>query len=362
VRRVLSAPDPSFDLSVDFAERFGKSVEDEVSKFFDSVISSSSMVDEVSSKFIGFLAWWYQRTKAYRKFLDRIFTQPREGTVSFVLRTGANEPPRVVTVGYSAYDLVEMITLNRILRNDESRRKLVDLLVEMVKNGTVKLPDGNMYTTKNYVENVLGVKWVDFEKKLRERIEADINAYLHEIDNTEGSRLAKHIWLRDNSLRNGESTPWLFLFGQLSTMTLLLIHANVYASRNMWILKYMQSDYRRAALKYYSHIGRFKVVADSLTDEVIGEMNVITRKGISEKAIEFIFRKRYDYSDVMEAAKHGFDELRKLFAETARSIPYKLIPGDFVAQILNVKLNPKFVESVAKSNIKTEEEDISVNA
>jgi len=341
--------------NLDFIEKFGGSVESEVSDMLDAVAFSTAL-DEVSSRFIDFLGRWYRKSKAYQKFLERIFSQPREAFVSFVLRTGDNEPPRVITVRHTAYDLVEMITLNRILRNEATRKELVDLLVELVKNGVVKLPDGKVYTVREYVEGVLKVDWGEFEKKLRGKIEADINAYLHEIDNTEGSRVGKHVWLREKSLRNG-SSPWLFLFGQLSTMSLLLMHTKIYASRNMWILKYRYDDYRRAALKYYSYVGRFSVVVDSLMNEAYHNMKAIVGKGLGERVIDFLRRSRYDYKDIAEAAKCSFDELRNIFTKATDTIPFKMLPADVASHFTDVRLSTDFVESVAKSKIESDEEE-----
>jgi len=352
---------------LDFAEKFGSSVEAEASELFESVMASS-LLDEVSSKFVDFLGWWYRKTKAYRRFLNMIFSLPpgatilKEDTVSFVLRR-PNEPPRIITVRRSAYDLVEMITLNKILRDENTRKELIDLLVELIKNGPVKLPDGKVYTTKEYVEKVLKMDWAEFEKKLRGKIEADINVYLREIDNTEGNPLAKHIWLRENSLR-GDSSPWLFLFSQISTMSLLSLHTIVYVARNMWFLKYISfNDYRRATLKYYAYVGRFETVVDTLTREVFHDISTVTEKTLGERLIDVFRGKPYNYRDITEVAKNDFNELKDIFTRVTNSIPRKLLPSEIVAQLFDSRVSLRFVESIGKSRMKAEDEEkVSINA
>jgi len=357
--------------SLDFIEKFGGSVESEISEFLDAVMASS-ILGEASSWFINFLGWWYRRTKAYQKFLNRIFSLPlgatimRENTVSFILRTNDKEPPTVITVKYSAYDLVEMVTLNWILRDEESKKNLVDLLVESIKNAYVKALDGKVYTTREYVENVLKMDWNEFEKKLRGRIEADIEAYLHEMDKVEGSRLAKHIWLRQNSLAGGLS-PWLFQFSQISTMSLLSLHTKVYVARNSSLLKYWFKDHRRAALKYYAYVGRFKTVVDTLMHESFHDAKAILEKGSGEKVVDALHKafghRAYDYKDIAEAVKHDFNELRDIFVRTTHSIPRTLLSADIIARFSDSRVSTDTIEAIGKSRMKAEdEENVSINS
>jgi len=149
----------------------------------DRTLQHSLAGDEIDNIISRFLSWFYKRTKAYEKFLNKLYTLPYTARI-----WGANnvtfytENGTPITVNFTAYDLVEMVTLHHMLRNEETRRQLVNLLVETYKHSIIVTKEGEKELTLDKNK----------EEALRRKIENAINTYIAEIDKTRGSKLAKN--------------------------------------------------------------------------------------------------------------------------------------------------------------------------
>jgi len=74
-----------------------------------------------------------------------------------------------------------------------------------------------------------------------------------------------------------------------------------------------------------------------LLHETFYEMKAVFDKNPGEKVVDafriLLRRKPYDYKDIAETAKRDFNELRDIFARTASSIPFSVLPSDVIAQL-----------------------------
>jgi len=115
-----------------------------------------------------------------------------------------------VSVRYSAYDLLEYLSTQRMVRDPEMRSKLVEGTLIALEIAKVK---GSNMELREYVEKELGISWEEFKQKVRADIEASIERYIKEIDSTDGSILAKHIYLREHA-RGSLHDAWLVIVSQ----------------------------------------------------------------------------------------------------------------------------------------------------
>jgi len=289
--------EPDMDILLEIKRELGE---------LDSTLQYSLAGDEIDGKIVRFLTWFYKRTKAYEKFLNKLYTLP------YIARVwGANnvtfytENGTPITVNFTAYDLVEMVTLHHMLRNEETRKQLVNLLVETYKHSTIITKEGEKELTLDKNK----------EEALRRKIENAINTYIAEIDKTRGSKLAKHIYLRNQA--NNPELDWLMRFSKIVTMTTLSLHAKSYILKNHPI-SLIDDPVTKATAIYYKYLTKFKHEVSKLGEPVKPE----------EKAREVL--KDHHIED--------FKELLELVRQPAEKLPEKLIPQHKINHLTQHKI------------------------
>lgn len=299
--------------------------------------------------FLRLARWWFRRKRKYYSYLEKLLGLPPgaqllgRDTTSFFMINEKGERVEV-RVRYSGYDLLEFLVLNTVLEDEEGRKQLVDATVETVKNSRISV-SGKVMTMKEYVEKVLGTDWSKFEESLRRELEASIASYMHEIRNTEGSPLAKHIYLRERAVERGDA-PWLWLlrFNQLYSLTIMATYAKAYASK-YW--RVSRKEEKRSAAEFYGFITRFKtVVSSSLTEELeaVREM----KKFLFIKPKLSIEEAKREYERIVEAAQRA-----------ASIIPAEFLPPEVMSPLTMLPVRGDEVRRVAKK--KMEERELELN-
>jgi len=187
---------------------------------------------DLETPFWRFVAWWFRRKRIHEELLREIQSLPEWAykggydKVTFYARDKLGN--RVaVSVKYTAYDLLEYLVTQRLVRDPEARSQLIEGALKALE--TAKLKGSNM-ELREYVEKELGISWEEFKQKVRADIEASMERYIKEIDSTDGSKLAKHIYLREHA-RGSLHDAWLLTASQAVTNATLSILTLTYISR-----------------------------------------------------------------------------------------------------------------------------------
>jgi len=187
---------------------------------------------DLETPFWRFVAWWFRRKRIYEELLREIQRLPEwayKGGYDKTTFYATDKMGRkvAVSVKYSAYDLLEYLVTQRIVRDPEARNQLIEGALKALETAKLK---GSNTELREYVEKELGTSWEEFKQKVRADIEASIERYIKEIDSTDGSKLAKHIYLRERA-RGSLHDTWLLTASQAVTNATLSILTLTYISR-----------------------------------------------------------------------------------------------------------------------------------
>jgi len=187
---------------------------------------------DLETPFWRFVAWWFRRKRIHEELLREIQSLPEWAykggydKVTFYARDKLGN--RVaVSVKYTAYDLLEYLVTQRLVRDPEARSQLIEGALKALETAKLK---GSNTELREYVEKELGISWEEFKQKVRADIEASMERYIKEIDSTDGSKLAKHIYLREHA-RGSLHDAWLLTASQAVTNATLSILTLTYISR-----------------------------------------------------------------------------------------------------------------------------------